>query len=63
MKMNLRLAAIVDRHKMKTEVDKLKMKKIKKYVQNMENRFHYDLVAIVILIGVVIVLPGLSRRK
>jgi hypothetical protein len=35
MKMNLQLAALVDRQKMKVEVDKLMMKKIKKYVQNM----------------------------
>ena len=63
MKMDLYLADIVHRQKMKAEADKLKMKKIKKYARDMENRLHYALAAVVILIGVVIALSGLSRCK
>ena len=63
MKMELHLADIVHRQKMKAEADKLKMKKIKKYDWDMENRLHYALAAVVILIGVVIALSGLSRCK
>jgi hypothetical protein len=38
MKMELQLKDIVHKQKMKAELDKLKIKKIKKYAPEMENR-------------------------
>jgi hypothetical protein len=50
----------------RVKLDKLKMKKIKKYVRDIENRLHYALAAlaaVVILIGVAIAFSGLTRCK
>jgi hypothetical protein len=41
--MELHLADIVHRQKMKAYADKLKMKKIKNHICDMENRLHYAL--------------------
>jgi hypothetical protein len=48
---------------MKTEENKLKMKKIKKYACDKENCLHYALAVIVILISFVIDMLGITRSK
>jgi exonuclease III len=40
------LADIICRQKMKTEEDKLKMKKVKKYARDKENYLHYALAVV-----------------
>jgi hypothetical protein len=50
MKMELQLKDIVHKQKIKADLDKLKIKKIKKYAPEMENRPYYALASVVILI-------------
>jgi hypothetical protein len=61
VKIEYNLADIIQ--KMKTEVDKLKMKKIKKYAHDKEKCLHYALVVVVILTSVVIALSGITTCK
>jgi uncharacterized protein YktB (UPF0637 family) len=63
VKIEHNLADIIRIQKMKTEEDKLKMKKIKKYACDKENCLHYALAILVILISVVIALLGITRCK
>ena len=63
MKLELDMAEFIDGHKKKAHEDRLKMKKIKKIARGKENSLHYALAAVVILLGVVITLSGLSRCK
>jgi hypothetical protein len=48
---------------MKTEVEKLKMKKIKKYPRDKENCLHYALAVVLIQISIVTALSGITRCK
>ena len=63
IKLELDMADFFDGQKKKVGEDRLKMKKIKKYARDKENNLHYALTAVVILLGVVIALSGLSRCK
>jgi hypothetical protein len=51
MKMYLHFANIVHRQDEGRGLDKLKMKTIKKYIRDMENRLHYDLAVVDIFHG------------
>ena len=61
MQMELNLADIVHEHKMKADIAKLKLKKIKQNAVQKENCLCYALARVVILEAVVISLLGLSR--
>ena len=64
MKLELDMAEFIDgQKKKKSHEDMLKMKKIKQYGLGKENSLHYTLAAVVILVGVLIALSGLSRCK
>ena len=54
MKLEFKLADVVDDHEIKMDAMRLKIKKIRKYAINQEAWYHYDVGSIVTLVAILI---------
>ena len=55
MKLELDIADIVDKHKIKMDAMRLKIRKIRKYAINQEAWYHYAVGSVVTLVAILIV--------
>ena len=54
MKLNLDLADVVDKHKIKMDAMRLKIKKIRKYAISQEVWYHYAVGSVITLVAILI---------
>jgi hypothetical protein len=54
MKLDLKLANVIDDHQIKMDAMRLKIKKIRKYAINQEAWYHYAVGSVIILVAILI---------